>query len=151
MSILDVGLRIKHARAHRGASQVAVAKAAGIRQPSLSEIESGETKVLSGDTLIGISTFLRVRPEWIISGHGPMEADEKVILTADEFDLITKYRAASPRWRMALLHLAALRSEAQDEVSEGTMVLLAKAAAEAVPDSALGPKWRRPDAPPETK
>lgn len=55
-------------------------------------------------------------------------------LKEDERQLVEKYRAASPRWRIALQHLAALRSDQQEEVSEGTMVLLAKAAADPVPD-----------------
>lgn len=62
------------------------------------------------------------------------QQDRAAYLTRDELELIERYRAASPRWKMALLHLAGLRSDQQNEVSEGTMVLLAKAAAEPVPD-----------------
>lgn len=55
-------------------------------------------------------------------------------LATDERELLRKYRQATARWRMALQHLAALRADQQNEVSEGTMVLLAKAAAEPAKD-----------------
>lgn len=55
---------------------------------------------------------------------------EATYLLEDEIEMLKKYRAATPRWRMALQHLAALRADQQEEVSEGTMILLAKAAAD---------------------
>lgn len=145
MTIHDIGLRLRSARREREETQTAVAKAAGIKQPSLSEIETGETKELSGPVLVKICAYLKIRPEWVITGKGPMAADEFGDLAPDERDLVMKYRAASARWRIALQHLAALKSESQDEVSEGTMVLLAKAAATPVEDERLGKKWTRPD------
>lgn len=68
-------------------------------------------------------------------------------LTDDERELLEKYRAATPRWQMALQHLASLRADKQEEVSHGTMVLLAKAAAEPASDKrvedAYGPAPKR--------
>lgn len=146
MSTIGVGGRLKRARKERKATQVEVAKAAGISQPTLSDIETGETQELSARSLVGACVFLKVRPEWVMTGKGEMSIGEADHLTDDEKQLLKKYREASPRWRMALQHLAALRSDAQDEVSEGTMVLLAKVAADAVPDEKLGPEWTSPAA-----
>lgn len=68
------GKRIRSARKLRRMNQVELAKKAGIRQPTLSDIETGETKMLEGGTLIALSGALEVRPEWIMSGQLPMES-----------------------------------------------------------------------------
>ena len=72
---MRLGERIRTARKARDMTQERLAKLAGIRQPSLSELESGESKSISGEVLIGISGALRVRPEWIMNERGPMEPD----------------------------------------------------------------------------
>lgn len=126
-------------------TQKALAKAAGVKQPSISELETGETKVISGDTLVAVAGALGVRSEWLVNGRGERDASPVHEVTQDEREILAKYRAASPRWRIALQHLAGLNPQAQEEVSEGTMVLLAKVSAEAVPDARLGRNWTRPD------
>jgi transcriptional regulator with XRE-family HTH domain len=67
--------RIREARQARKMTQIQLAKAASIKQPSLSELETGESKTLSGDTLIALSAALRVRPEWLQNGKGQMDID----------------------------------------------------------------------------
>lgn len=69
-----VGLRIRHARKElRKLTQLQLASSAGIKQASLSELETGETKEISGPTLISLAKALRVRSEWLMTGELPME------------------------------------------------------------------------------
>ena len=110
MAIQGLGERLRHARKDRKLSQVSLAKAAGIKQPSLSELESGESKSISGDTLVSIAAALRVRPEWIVTGKGPRDVAPQQALTEDEIDLLAKYRTATPRWRLSIRYMAALQA-----------------------------------------
>lgn len=48
---------------------------AGITQPSLSDLETGETKEAMPSTLRGLSNALRVRYDWLADESGPMEED----------------------------------------------------------------------------
>jgi transcriptional regulator with XRE-family HTH domain len=70
-----LGQRFKQARKLRGFSQTQLAKAIGLRQSSISEIESGETRMIEGSTLVDACAILNVRPEWIIYGRGAMTSD----------------------------------------------------------------------------
>lgn len=146
MSIHEIGLRLRRARLDRGESQIAAAKAAGIKQPSLSEIETGATKVLAADTLIRLCAFLKVRPEWAVTGKGAR--DESIVdsLNEDEIQLLVDYRAASGRWRVAIRHMAKLKGDrAQDEAADTMNFVLAKIATEPVPDSKLNQNWINPN------
>lgn len=131
-----VGLRIRYARKDlRKLTQPQLATAAGIKQPSLSELETGETKEISGSTLIALSKALRVRAEWLMTGELPIEADPGAALKDDERDLLEHYRAALPRWKVSIRYMAALRGDAaQDEAAGSMNVVLAKIAAQPVPD-----------------
>lgn len=145
--LTSLGLRLRHARRERGnMSQAALAKAAGIKQPSVSELESGETKEISGPTLIAIAGALKVRPEWLVNGKGAMNEDEFGNLAQDERELLTNYRAALPRWKVSIRFMARLKGDAeQDEAAESMNVVLAKVSATPVADERLGPGWTRPD------
>jgi transcriptional regulator with XRE-family HTH domain len=55
-----------------------LAKRAGIKQPSLSELETGETKEISGPTLIGLAKALEVNPGWLLNGTGVDVTDPKM-------------------------------------------------------------------------
>lgn len=142
----SLGLRLRHARAQRKMTQHQLAAAAGVKQPSISELETGETKEISGPTLIALSKSLKVRPEWLVTGAGPMEYGEPESLSDEERELLLNYRGASKRWRLSLRLMSRLRADdAQDEVAEGVNIILAKISASPVPDSKLGDKWTRPD------
>lgn len=141
----NLGLRLRHARRERRMSQIDLAKAAGIKQPSVSELESGETKEISGPTLISISGALKVRPEWLVNGKGPMD-DALGTLADDERELLQNYRAALPRWKVSIRYMALLRGDAEQDVAAESMnVVLAKITAQPVPDYKLGENWTRPD------
>jgi transcriptional regulator with XRE-family HTH domain len=60
--------RLLAARKAKGLSQVRLAKLAGLSQPSLSNIESGETTSLRGATLIRLAEALQVDPHWLQGG-----------------------------------------------------------------------------------
>lgn len=131
-----VGSRIRQARKLRKLSQVALAKAAGITQPSLSELETGETKEITGATLIGIAEALRVRPQWLMLGKGAMEQDAAdLALETHELEMLDYYRQASPRWQMSLRLMARLPSDdLQDEVASSVNMVMAAVAGRAVSD-----------------
>src|SRR6185436_11051598 len=102
MTIQTLGLRLRKARKDRKYSQVTLAKAAGLKQPSISELESGETKEISGPTLIAICGVLKVRPEWLITGREPIEPIVEVApglaFRVDEAQAIKNLREALPEW-----------------------------------------------------
>ncbi len=50
----------------------ALARACGIKQPSVSDWLSGRTKHLEGANLLSAAAYLNVTPEWLSSGRGPM-------------------------------------------------------------------------------
>jgi transcriptional regulator with XRE-family HTH domain len=140
----SVGLRIRHARGKL--TQAAVAKTARITQASLSELETGETKEISGPTLIAIAKALNVRPEWIMLNEEPMRPDPAYTLRSDERELIAFYRQSTERWKTAIKYIAQLRGDhAQELAAESMNIVLAKIAAEPVPDYKLGDNWTRPD------
>jgi transcriptional regulator with XRE-family HTH domain len=67
-----LGARLKKIRDDRALTQKELAKASGIKQPSLSDIETGETKMPDAETLIGLCETLRIRPAWLVTGRGPI-------------------------------------------------------------------------------
>lgn len=143
----SLGLRLRYAREElRRLTQSQLAQNAGVKQPSVSELETGETKEISGPTLISISNALDVRPEWLVTGKLPIEYGEAQKLTNDERELLANYRAAGPRWRVSILYMSKLRGDLQqDEAAESMNTVLAKIAAQPVADYRLGDKWTRPD------
>jgi transcriptional regulator with XRE-family HTH domain len=128
-------------------TQPQLAAAAGIKQPSLSELETGETKEITGSVLISLAKALRVRAEWLLTGEEPIEIDPAGwMLTSDEREMLDLYRGASNRWKVAIKYMASLRADAhQDLAAESMNVVFARIAATPVPDSKLGDKWTRPD------
>lgn len=53
-------------------SQADLARAARIKPPSVSDWFTGRTKTLRGETLLAVASALRVNPEWLNTGRGPM-------------------------------------------------------------------------------
>jgi transcriptional regulator with XRE-family HTH domain len=62
---LAIAKRLKDARLRRGLMQVDVAKAVGVKQPVLSECESGEIR-LHGALLVRLATVLKVSADEIL-------------------------------------------------------------------------------------
>ncbi len=51
-------------------TQAELARRAGIKQPTLSLIETGTTRALSGQTMVGLAKALNTTPDWIMHGRG---------------------------------------------------------------------------------
>lgn len=149
MPTLDnFGLRLRYARKLRKLDQKQLAAAAGIKQPSVSDLETGETKEPTGPVLIALSKALTVRPEWLMTGADPIEPDSTV-LTQNERELLELYRGASNRWQLAIKYMAGMRHEEQQEKA-GAFVL-SQIFATPVSDDKLGENWTRPDKQKEPK
>ena len=61
---ISLGERLKKARKLRKLTQQKLAERSGVKQSSISELETGINEI-SGETLIGVSRTLRVRPAWL--------------------------------------------------------------------------------------
>lgn len=53
-------------------SQAALARACGIKPPSVNDWISGKTKTIEGQNLLHAAEFLKVTPMWLATGRGPM-------------------------------------------------------------------------------
>lgn len=122
MDLTTVGLRLRYARKElRKMTQPQLATAAGIKQPSLSEIETGETKEISGPVLVALCKALRIRAEWLISGAGTMEDSLGMTLQIEEAEAINRLRKGLPDWRRYVLGLAMVDSEHAQQLLLTTM------------------------------
>lgn len=75
-------------------TQAALARACGVRAPSVNDWISGKTKTIEGQNLLIAADFLKVMPMWLATGKGPMRKaetkvgfDDSELLTVDEGDL----------------------------------------------------------------
>lgn len=140
------GTRLRHARKQRKLNQTALAGTVKIAQSSLSDLETGATKEVSGPVLIALAAALRIRPEWLMLNRGSMElTPAELELKPDEVNLIHKYRSASPTWRTVVQRLAEVPTDQQDWLAEE---LLANVFQPAVPNGKVEQHLpKRPDRP----
>lgn len=64
--------RIRAAMAAKGISQAELARAVGVKPPSIHGWLNGKAKFLRGENLLLAATALGVRQEWLATGVGPM-------------------------------------------------------------------------------
>ncbi|MFA9204940.1 MAG: S24 family peptidase [Bacteroidia bacterium] len=84
--------RFQAALAHRQAiatpgesiNPAGLARACGVRQPSVSDWLNGKTKSLAGTNLMHAASYLKVRQSWLGEGLGPMVDDRAEALLAGE-------------------------------------------------------------------
>jgi transcriptional regulator with XRE-family HTH domain len=69
----DVGMRLRHARKLRGLTQQALAKLSGVKQTTISDLETGESKSPVGTNLVSLAQSLQVNPDWLATGKGDMQ------------------------------------------------------------------------------
>mgnify|MGYP001602930571 CR=1 FL=1 len=69
----EASTRLRYARRLRKLTQVKLAQLSGVKQASISDLERGESKSFRGSTLVSIASSLRVNPEWLAHGKGPMD------------------------------------------------------------------------------
>jgi transcriptional regulator with XRE-family HTH domain len=112
--------RLKWARDKRGLSQTQLAKAAGVAQGTIGNLESAERK--SARKLVSIAAALQVQPAWLESGRGDWEAAKGAVfnaLSTEERELLNHWRhlLGSDR-RAKLRELAALAKEREAQRRE---------------------------------
>lgn len=82
MSLAD---RLTRALAESGLTQAELARACGVKPPSVSGWLSGKSKFLRGENLLSAAAALGVRQQWLATGDGPMKDDSST--TAPPIDL----------------------------------------------------------------
>lgn len=102
------GQRIRSAREDAGYNQGEFARLVGIAQATLSEIETGESKLPSAPVLIAMCEILRKTPRWILYG----EDGEVSVPTTQESDLLNAFRSMDDEAKAAMVATAnALRKK----------------------------------------
>ena len=71
---MTLGERLRYALEARGMSQTALAASAKVAQPYVSQIMN-DVKEPSDRLMESIAFVLKIRPEWLIYGEWPMEAE----------------------------------------------------------------------------
>jgi len=107
--------RIKMAMAESGVSQAELARACGVKPPSIHGWLSGKSKFLRGENLLLAARRLGVSQDWLATGKGEMRSaspkmDEGSLgaslkmtcETADELRLLTIFRLADEDGRAAI-------------------------------------------------
>lgn len=69
--------RIKLAMEEAGVSQVELARACGVKPPSVHGWLSGKAKFLRGENLLQAARVLKVNQDWLATGTGPMHASDE--------------------------------------------------------------------------
>lgn len=98
----SIGTRIAALRAARGLDQTELARRIGISQPSMSNIESGKTQRLRGDTLAGLCRELHVHPDVILKGTAARTTESTLM----ESEVLGLWRALTPQDQEHLLAVA---------------------------------------------
>lgn len=88
--------RLKEARKMRGLTQKALGDLVGVSQAAIQKIEVG--KALQTTKIIDISNALRVRPEWLDSGEGPMLAvgEDEAVPSKDMWGTVDAWDERTP-------------------------------------------------------
>jgi transcriptional regulator with XRE-family HTH domain len=107
----DVGKRIRRLRTERKLSQEQLAQAIGIKQGSLTQLETGKSKAPSSQTLTKLARLFEVDPEWLMTGKGTQQSVSS--LSEGEAELVLLYRSLSSEGRDYVLGRA--RSVHRDE------------------------------------
>ena len=97
----EYGQRLLHARLQAKLTQPQLAKAAGMSQGTLAELES---KGNSSKFTAQLATACRVRAEWLATGEGPMT--DAAVLAPDVADVASAINALPPKQRDWVLRTA---------------------------------------------
>lgn len=76
--IQSLAERLKKAFRPEVHTQAELARAAKVKQPSVSDWFSGETKTLKAEPLVRAAIYLNVNPLWLATGEGPMQPTGQV-------------------------------------------------------------------------
>lgn len=109
----SVGDRIRSLRIERKLSQEALAKLLGIKQGSLTQLETGKSKAPSSQTLTKLARVFEVDPEWLMTGKGPPQVISA--LSEKESELVVLFRGMSEEAQDYVLARArAIHAEEQE-------------------------------------
>lgn len=91
---MNLSDRLKLAMQAAGVSQADLARACGVKPPSIHGWLSGKAKFLRGENLLQAALVLKVRPDWLATGDGPMEPSDAIDVQARWIDDAQPERAA---------------------------------------------------------
>ena len=132
MARSDVGMRLWRARKQKGLSQEDLAKAAGVRQAAISQLETGDSQSFRGTTLVAIAQILDVSPDWLATGKGSMYPPTDPPLPPEAVRHALEWLKLAPE----------VRARVADMVTE--MVKTSSADKQAVPDRRVEAAFGRP-------
>lgn len=101
-------------RIAKGITQAQLAKAIGIRPPSLCDIENGITKSLKANTVLLLSRHLECSADWLNTGKGN-PALSHPITSVEESELIALFANMTPQNQQALLATARALHDTQEQ------------------------------------
>lgn len=107
-----IGERVRALRIMRGMKQATLAKAAGIKPPSLSQIETGRTKTLKASTILRIAAALDTNPSFLMSGTGSPEMADAP--NPNDEEVMEVMRGMTAKQRAALLAVAHVLASESD-------------------------------------
>jgi transcriptional regulator with XRE-family HTH domain len=76
-----------------------LAQKLGIEPPSLSQIETGETKMPRPTTLLKLAEILETNQRWILTGEGNADARDAIV---DDVEAISQFEALQVEHRAAI-------------------------------------------------
>lgn len=92
---MGIGDRVKALRKSLGISGAELARRVGVRQPSIHQIESGDTRSLRADTLMRLALALQTNPIFLWTGHGtPVAPIDPNVDEAEAVDIHRRLTAA---------------------------------------------------------
>ncbi len=98
-----IGTRVRSRRKQLGLSQITLSEAVGIKQPTLSQIETDQTQEMEASTLAGLCRELMLTPDYIIFGDGEAgDAD----LAIKEAEILYIIRALPAHKQESLIDMA---------------------------------------------
>ena len=99
-----LGKRVYGLRKTHGLTQTQLAKRVGVSQSAISDIESGDTKVILGPTMTALCAALRTNAVWLQSGQG--SPGPAVTTDIEEGELLAIFRVLPGEMRVALMMTA---------------------------------------------
>ena len=99
-SAASVATRFRALRKAANLSQAEMARRIGIRQGSLSLIETGDVVSLNADTLVAAAAALNVDAEWHLTGRG---SQSRRSVTEEERKVLTIFRDLTPEHQKSIM------------------------------------------------
>ena len=101
--------RIRAGMSASGVSQAELARACGVKPPSINGWLSGRAKFLRGENLLRAAQVLRVNRDWLATGRGEMSDSEA--LSDQEAELLRMFRAVDDEARSLVMTVVGKLSE----------------------------------------